>query len=293
MDVSRTKIHPFLRQVFLGGGSIYYCISPWIYTCTSILFGAAFWYIIYPCNRNRKLIVLYFFSDCGRRVACGPEDSLAPVYWPEISMATNTPLPAIPRRCQTPRPLLCTGMNAASLRWDPIPQSKRIRTLGEIRGRTCAALYLVYFDPPSILVRYPFCMWILIDDANLLWKYHIWTTRHGGCRSGARCIPYGWTDAGEANHREDGRWSGSWKHRYWFFHEPEFAFHGIGLKSLTDWNTAYDMCGMFFYLTGWIKSAPTYNYPCWIVVALIFTVQRCLICVIVIGSRNCVLSWYL
>ena len=46
----------------------------------------------------------------------------------------------------------------------------------------------------------------------------------------------------------------------------------------------------FFYLTGWIKSAPTYNYPCWIVVALIFTVQRCLICVIVIGSRNCVLS---
>ena len=61
MDVSRTKIHPFLRQVFLGGGSIYYCISPWIYTCTSILFGAAFWYIIYPCNRNRKLIVLYFF----------------------------------------------------------------------------------------------------------------------------------------------------------------------------------------------------------------------------------------
>ena len=166
------------------------------------------------------------------------------------------------------------------------PQSKRIQTLGEIKGRIGAALYLVYFDPPSILVRYPFCMWILIDDANLLWKYHIWTTRHGGCRSGARCIPYGWTDAGEANHREDGRWSGSWKHRYWFFHEPEFAFHGIGLKSLTDWNTAYVMCGMFFYLTGWIKSAPTYNYPCWIVVALIFTVQRCLICVIVIGSRN-------
>ena len=27
---------------------------------------------------------------------------------------------------------------------------------------------------------------------------------------------------------------------------------------------------MFFYLTGWIKSAPTYSYPRWIVVALIF-----------------------
>ena len=26
----------------------------------------------------------------------------------------------------------------------------------------------------------------------------------------------------------------------------------------------------FFYLTGWIKSAPTYSYPRWIVVALIF-----------------------
>ena len=65
------------------------------------------------------------------------------------------------------------------------PQSKRIQTLGEIKGRIGAALYLVYFDPPSVLVRYPFCIWILIADANLLWKYQILTIRHGRRRSGA------------------------------------------------------------------------------------------------------------
>ena len=209
-----------------------------------------------------------FFVQTGRRVAGGSEDALAPLYWPEISMATNTPLPATSTASNTP-PNAVYGDESGFFVMGI--QSRNPKESEHRMNRRCFVSG-IFCDPPFVLVWYPFCIWILIDDANLLWKYQIWTTRHGGRRSGAWCIPCGRADAGKANHGEGGAMVRQLEtHMYWFFHEPEFSFHGIGSKSLAAWNSVWFVCAAcFFYLIGWIKSAPTYSYPCWISVALIF-----------------------